>query len=219
MRIAFVSEHASPLATVGGEDAGGQNIHVAALASAMSRGGAEVRVYTRRDDPNLPERVPFADGVLVEHVNAGRPEFIEKDRLAPLMPAFGAELERRWTEWTPEVVHAHFWMSGLAALDAGRKHRIPVVQTFHALGIEKRRHQGAKDTSPSYRVADEKRLARGVDHIVATATAEAFELIRMGASKSRISVIPCGVDLSLFVPSGPAERRHPRRSRLVTIGR
>jgi glycosyltransferase involved in cell wall biosynthesis len=219
MRIAFVSEHASPLATIGGEDAGGQNIHVAALASAMSRAGAEVRVYTRRDDPSLPQTVPFTDGVLVEHIDAGPAEFIEKDRLAPLMPAFGEQLRRRWMEWTPEIVHAHFWMSGLAALAAGRKHRIPVVQTFHALGIEKRRHQGKKDTSPEHRLADEKHLARNVDHIVATATAEAFQLVRMGARRARISVIPCGVDLALFVPNGPAERRETRRNRLVCIGR
>lgn len=219
MRVAFVSEHASPLATIGGADAGGQNIHVAALAGAMSRAGAEVRVYTRRDDASLPESVPFADGVLVEHVDAGAPEFIEKDRLAPLMPAFGEELQRRWSDWMPQVVHAHFWMSGLAALQAGRRHRVPVVQTFHALGAEKRRHQGDKDTSPEHRIADEKHLARSVDHIVATATAEAFQLVRMGARRSRISVIPCGVDLAHFVPRGNAEARDLRRFRLVCIGR
>ncbi|MBV9027956.1 MAG: glycosyltransferase [Candidatus Eremiobacteraeota bacterium] len=219
MRIAFVSEHASPLATIGGEDAGGQNIHVAALASAMSRAGAEVRVYTRRDDRKLPGTVPFADGVLVEHVDAGPPEFIEKDRLAPFMPAFGEELARRWTRWAPQVVHAHFWMSGMAALAAGRKHDVPVVQTFHALGIEKLRHQGAKDTSPPHRICDEKNLARSVSHIVATATAEAFQLVRMGAQRSRISVIPCGVDLSLFSVDGAVERRDSRRSRLVCVGR
>ncbi len=219
MRVAFVSEHASPLATIGGEDAGGQNIHVASLASAMSRAGVEVRVYTRRDEASLPRTVPFADGVLVEHVDAGPPEFIEKDKLAPFMPQFGDELVRSWAEWTPDVVHAHFWMSGLAALAAGRKHKVPVVETFHALGVEKRRHQGAKDTSPQHRIADEKNLARNVDHIVATATAEAFELVRMGARRSHISVIPCGVDLSLFCPNGAVEMRDTRRSRLVCIGR
>ncbi len=219
MRVAFISEHASPLATIGGEDAGGQNIHVAALASAMSRSGAEVRVYTRRDDPSLPQTVPFTDGVLVDHIDAGPPEFLEKDRLAPFMPAFAAQLRERWAEWSPQAVHAHFWMSGLAGLDAARKHRIPIVQTFHALGGEKRRHQGAKDTSPEHRIADEKALARNVDHIVATATAEAFELVRMGAPRERITVIPCGVDRSLFSAKGPAEARDGMCARLVCIGR
>ena len=68
MRIAMVSEHASPLAVLGGVDAGGQNVHVAALATALGRRGAEVVVHTRRDDPALPHRVRFAPGVTVEHV-------------------------------------------------------------------------------------------------------------------------------------------------------
>jgi hypothetical protein len=42
MRVAMVSEHASPLAVLGGVDAGGQNVHVAALATAMGARGAEV---------------------------------------------------------------------------------------------------------------------------------------------------------------------------------
>ena len=60
LRVAFVSEHASPLAALGGVDAGGQNVHVAALAAAVARRGAQVVVHTRRDDPSLPERVEMA---------------------------------------------------------------------------------------------------------------------------------------------------------------
>ncbi len=71
MRIAMVSEHASPLATLGGVDAGGQNTHVAELATALAKRGHEVRVYTRRDDPQLPTVVPFGERVSVEHVPAG----------------------------------------------------------------------------------------------------------------------------------------------------
>ncbi len=73
MRIALVSEHASPLATLGGVDAGGQNVHVAALAEALARQGADVVVYTRRDDPGAPARVAVSPGVAVEHVSAGPP--------------------------------------------------------------------------------------------------------------------------------------------------
>ncbi|GAA3407635.1 hypothetical protein GCM10018952_01840 [Streptosporangium vulgare] len=51
MKIAMVSEHASPLATVGGADAGGQNVHVAALSLALAERGHEVTVYTRRGVP------------------------------------------------------------------------------------------------------------------------------------------------------------------------
>ena len=70
MKVAMVSEHASPLAVLGGADAGGQNVHVAALSAALARRGAEVVVHTRRDDPDLPSRVEAAPGVTVEHVRS-----------------------------------------------------------------------------------------------------------------------------------------------------
>lgn len=219
MRIDLVSEHASPLAAIGGVDAGGQNVHVAALAEAMSHQGAEVTVYTRRDDPSLPVRVQFSSGVTVEHVDAGPPESIEKDHLLPHMGAFAEYLSRRWSEERPDVVHAHFWMSGKASLDAALPLGIPVVQTFHALGIEKRRYQGAKDTSPRSRLDEERRIACDSHRIIATASAEAFELARMGADKAKITVVPCGVDLNLFQPLGPAEERQHKRKRLVCLSR
>jgi len=54
VRVALVSEHASPLAAIGGIDAGGQNVHVAELAAGLVRQGHSVAVYTRRDDKDLP---------------------------------------------------------------------------------------------------------------------------------------------------------------------
>jgi D-inositol-3-phosphate glycosyltransferase len=215
----MVSEHASPLAALGGADAGGQNVHVAALSAALARQGAEVVVHTRRDDPALPERVAVAPGVTVEHVDAGPPVPIPKDELLPHMDELAARLRQSWRADPPDVVHAHFWMSGLAALTAGRPLGLPVVQTFHALGVVKRRHQGAKDTSPPSRLRDERFLAREADRIVATCSDEVFELVRMGADLRRITVVPCGVDLGLFRPDGPAEPRDPGRSRLLVVSR
>src|SRR5919112_1977548 len=95
MRIAMVSEHASPLAVLGGVDAGGQNVHVAALAGALGRRGDDVVVHTRHDEPELPRRVALAPGVQVDHVDAGPPCEIPKDRLLPYMGAFAAELRER----------------------------------------------------------------------------------------------------------------------------
>jgi D-inositol-3-phosphate glycosyltransferase len=215
----MVSEHASPLAALGGADAGGQNVHVAALSAALARQGAEVVVHTRRDDPALPERVAVAPGVTVEHVDAGPPVPIPKDELLPHMDELAARLRQSWRADPPDVVHAHFWMSGLAALTAGRPLGLPVVQTFHALGVVKRRHQGAKDTSPPSRLRDERFLAREADRIVATCSDEVFELVRMGADLRRITVVPCGVDLGLFRPDGPAEPRDAGRSRLLVVSR
>jgi glycosyltransferase involved in cell wall biosynthesis len=225
-RIALVSEHASPLALVGGTDAGGQNVHVAELARHLAALGAEVVVHTRRDDPELPRRVPFGDGVVVDHVDAGPPVPMPKDALIGWMGDFAVDLERQWRQWRPDVVHAHFWMSGMASVQAGRSLEIPVAQTFHALGSVKRRHQGAADTSPPQRVEIERALADEVDLVIATSQDELGELAAMGASPRSV-VVPCGVDTRLFRPDGPAEpgadgpgcRRPGRRPRVVSLGR
>jgi len=218
MRIAMVSEHASPLATVGGVDAGGQNVFVEALARELARLGNQVVVHTRRTEPDLPRRVALCPGVDVDHVDAGPPRRIGKDDLLPHMDAFAAELERAWQKKRPDVVHAHFWMSGHAALAAAAPLRLPVVQTFHALGTVKRRYQGGMDTSPAPRIGIESEIACRADRILATCSDEVFELMRMGAHSERLAVVPCGVDLGLFSPEGPAAPRGERR-RLLYVGR
>jgi glycosyltransferase involved in cell wall biosynthesis len=214
----MVSEHASPLAHLGGVDAGGQNVFVAQLALALARRGHEVTVYTRRDGEGLADRVAMAPGVTVEHVSAGPARPVPKDLLLPFMGRFGRELARSWRRRPPAVVHAHFWMSGLAALRAAAAFDVPVVQTFHALGVVKRRHQGDHDTSPPQRQAEEALILGAADGIVATCSDELFELVRLGANRRCVSVIPCGVDLKRFRPDGPAWPRG-RRHRLVVVSR
>src|SRR5690606_19023962 len=116
------------------------------------------------------------------------------------------------------------WMSGLAALDGVADLRAtglmapPVLHTFHALGVVKRRHQGAADTSPAEREWLEPRVGRDVDTVIATCSDEAFELRALGVPSARIAVAPCGVDLGLFDPHGPSEQRGAR-FRVLSVGR
>jgi glycosyltransferase involved in cell wall biosynthesis len=223
MRIAMVSEHASPLAVLGGEDAGGQNVHVAALSRALGARGHSVTVYTRRDDPDLATRQPFAPGVEVVHVAAGPARALAKDDLAEYMPAMGRRIAADWaTRGAPDIVHAHFWMSGLATvLAVGRTAAPPrTAVTFHALGAVKRRHQGDSDTSPPERPAAERRLMRQLDAVVATCADEVTELLGQGADPRRLHVVPCGVDLTTFTPSGPRQVPwSPGTGRLLVLGR
>ncbi len=217
MRIAMVSEHASPLAALGGADAGGQNVHVLELSAALADMGHRVTVWTRRDDPGLPESVPLRPGVVVRHVPAGPAHAVPKDELVPYLPAFTRVLDDAWTADPPDIVHGHFWMSGMVALAAAAG-RFPVVQTFHALGSVQRRHQCADDTSPDGRVRAELAVARQADRVLATCTDEVFELARMGAPRRRMTVVPCGVDTAAFTPDGPIAPRG-ERPRLVSLGR
>jgi glycosyltransferase involved in cell wall biosynthesis len=220
MRIALVSEHASPLAVLGGTDAGGQNAHVAALATGLAERGHEVTVHTRRDDPDLPDTVRVASGVTVEHVTAGPDKPVSKDDMFGYMDEFAAGLRACWESGRgrPDIVHSHFWMSGYAAVRAGRPLGVPVLHTYHALGVVKRREQGVKDTSPPERVGVETELLHGANRILATCPNEVFELMRLGGDRQRVSVVPCGVDPGLFTPDGPAA---PRASvpRILYVGR
>jgi glycosyltransferase involved in cell wall biosynthesis len=217
VRIALVSEHADPLAALGGADAGGQNVHVAALAAGLVRAGHEVTVYTRRDTTGTPGTVLCRDGYVVRRLTAGPPTEIPKDDLLQHMPAFGDRLREHLEDERPDLVHAHFWMSGLASLRAAAGTGIPVVQTFHALGSVKRREQGSADTSPPQRIAIEQRLCREVDHVIATCSDEVAELRALGLGAGRASVIPCGVDTDLFRPGPRSDPGGPPR--LLVLGR
>ncbi len=217
MRIAMVSEHASSLAALGGAEAAGQNVHVLELSSALADMGHQVTVWTRREDPAVPDGVPLRPGVVVRHVAAGPARAVPEHELVPYLPEFTRVLDDAWTADPPDIVHGHFWMSGMAALAAAAG-RFPVVQTFHSLGSVTRRHLGADDTSPEGRVRAELAVARQADRVLATCTDEVFELARMGAPRRRMTVVPCGVDTAEFTPEGPVAPR-AERPRLVSLGR
>lgn len=220
LSLALVSEHASPLAALGGVDAGGQNVHVACLAGALADRGHRVTVYTRRDDRDLPVRHLLRPGVEVHHVPAGPPEPLLKDELLPHMRKFGEHLLALWRTRAPDLVHSHFWMSGLASLPAARHLRLPMLHTYHALGTVKRRHQGGADTSPPSRIACEREVGLGCDRVVATCRDEITELARMGIPADKADLVPCGVDTERFRPDGPvADRSAAHPYRLLQLGR
>lgn len=218
VRISMVSEHASPLVDPGGPDAGGQNVHVRELALALGRAGHDVTVCTRRDDPVPAEVVELAPSVRVRHVPAGPPEPLPKDELVDHIPELSAGLERAWGTDRPDVVHCHFWMSGWAATGPARRRGTPLVQTFHALGSVKRRHQGAEDTSPDGRIRVESAVARRAHGVIASCPDEAAELLQLGVPLASIDTVPSGVDTTMFVPDGPVAARGDA-PRLLVLGR
>ena len=210
-RIAFISEHASPIALLGGADAGGQNVYVDQVARGLAERGYAVDIFTRRDTADAPTLVRWAPGVRVIHVSAGPPRPLPKDDLWPLMPAFRDALlaDVRGHGLRYDLVHGHFWMSGWVATELRRAWGVPAVQLFHALGATKRREQGAADPSPPRRLAIERSVVHGVDRVIAQCPSEAAELIAdYGAAPARIAQIPAGVDAAHFRPVDQATARH-----------
>lgn len=202
LRIALISEHASPLAQQGSVDAGGQNVYVAHVAAALARRGHHVDVLTRRDQRNLPTAVDMRPGARVWHIDAGPAAFVPKEQLLPHMQAFGtAALRLLRSHLHSEVVHANFFMSGLVGLRLQRQLDLPLVQTFHALGAVRRLHQQEADRFPAERIAIEQRIACEADCVVAECPQDAADLIEhCGTPPDRIAQVPCGVDLEEFSP-------------------
>lgn len=207
-RVALVSEHASPLALLGGVDSGGQNVYVGQVARHLAAAGHEVDVLTRRDAPGLPDVVAWGAGVRIIHVPAGPSEYVRKEELLPLMPEFTAHLLRRCSARRYDLLHANFFMSALAVADVKRELGTPFVVTFHALGRVRRLHQKGADSFPEERLAVEDRVVAEADRIIAECPQDLDDLTRLyGADRARVSVVPCGFDPSEFWPVDKAEAR------------
>ncbi|MFI6096422.1 glycosyltransferase [Lentzea sp. NPDC051213] len=215
-RIALVSEHASPLTAPGRLDAGSQNLYVAALSAALCGLGHEVAVYTRRTEPDALSRVRAAAGYEVVHVPSGPARRITGDEATAHAGEFARFLSAAWTTSPPDVVHAQGWLSGITAVLGARRNQVPVVQTFHTLSAGHQRPQ--PDVPPTNRLAVERLLGHEVARVVATRSDEADEVLKMGINRSKVTVIPHGVDLTLFTPQGAVAERNGGR-RVVSVGR
>jgi len=209
MRIAMISEHASPLAAIGGVDAGGQNIYVSHVSQCLARAGHQVDVLTRRDSTHLAARVDMRPGVRVIHIEAGPPCHIPKEELLQHMPEFSRVTERLMRNSVPyDVVHAHFFMSGWVARRVQQHVGTPFVMTFHALGLVRQQHQQEADTFPRERVSIEHELVTHADALIPECPQDRADLVRLyGADPARMTMVPCGFDAQEFAPMRRATAR------------
>lgn len=205
MRIAVVSAHASPLPVLGDAEEGGQDVHVADLAAALAEAGHDVVVHTRRDSVRPPDMVRTRHGYDVIHVSAGPPCPLHPDELLPHLDEFTRSLRRQWRAEPPEVVHAHYWTAGVASVLAANGLDVPVVQTFHTLGVVEQQVDG--EIVPEARLSTERLIGREASRVVAGCTDEQAQLVRLGVPRTRIAVVPPGVDIARFKPDGPRLNR------------
>jgi D-inositol-3-phosphate glycosyltransferase len=196
-KIALVSEHASPLASPGSTDSGGQNVYVAHLARQLAQLGYLVDVFTRADALFLQRVVNWQSGIRVIHVPAGPCRYIPKEQMLPYMEEFGSFMigfARR--EGIPyDIVHANFFMSGMVAQQVKQVLGIPYVMTFHALGRVRRLCQGSADGFPVARTVIEENLMQDADRIIAECPQDRQDMeLLYDAPVDRIHIVPCGFD-------------------------
>ncbi|GAA0563809.1 glycosyltransferase family 4 protein [Chitinophaga japonensis] len=202
-RVAFISDHASPIAALGGIDTGGQNVYVGELAYQLTKKGYEVDIFTRWEHPQLPQCVEWRKGVRVVHIEAGPVQCLPKEQLLPFMAAFRDNMLAfiREQDISYELIHANFFMSAQVAMELKAILHIPFVVTFHALGHIRRIHQGAQDKFPPERLEIEHAAIRQADYIIAECPQDRDDLIQYyQAPPDKIRVVPCGVNPEELYP-------------------
>lgn len=211
-RVAMISVHTSPIATLGAKDAGGMNVYVRELSRQLGRQGVAVDIFTRRSDTFAPDIIEPFENVRVIQITAGPTATVPKETLFNYLGEFASEMAlfglRDGVSY--DVVHAHYWLSGWTALLLRRYWTAPVVQMFHTLAaLKKEAARGALDgQESSLRIESERRLIARVDAIVAANARERAEMIWWyGLQTSKIRTIPCGIDLERFFPQDRAAAR------------
>ncbi|MCU1412699.1 MAG: hypothetical protein JWN80_39 [Microbacteriaceae bacterium] len=204
----MVSLHSSPVTQPGSGDSGGMNVAILGLAEQLARRGATVDLLTRATgEPGERELSP---GVTLHELAAGPRAVLAKEELAGVTDEFGEAVAALTGRRGPryDVIHAHYWLSGLAVLPVALELGLPLVQSFHTLAAMKNAVVGTSE--PERRLPTEMFLANQATAIVAGSAAEATALIDLArAPADRVWVIPPGVDLDLFAPSIMAiERVH-----------
>ncbi|HVW58864.1 MAG TPA: glycosyltransferase family 1 protein [Puia sp.] len=210
MRVAFISEHASPLAILGGIDNGGQNVYVAELSRELANNGYCVDIYTRKESRLQREIVEWLPGIRVIHIKAGAEEPIDKENLLGHMKEFTDNMLHfiRRHRMYYSLIHAHFFMSAMVASAIRRTLRVPYVVTFHALGLVRKAFQKEMDKFPPERCTIERFIVGDADRIIAECPQDRADLIKYyRADPEKISVVPCGFNPEEFRPYDRMEAR------------
>lgn len=229
MRIAMLSYHTCPLATLGGKDTGGMNVYVREITRKLGRLGIHVDVFTRSQDEHVPHVLhDLGYGNRVVHIPAGPEIPLPKKELSMHIDEFvnGIRSFTDIKEISYDLIHSHYWMSGIAAIELKAIWGIPFIQMFHTLVLMKNRvAQDPKDIEGEYRLDGENKILRAADRIVAATPAELAQLQWLYKSDvNRIVVIPPGVDTRHFYPISKDEAKEyigvpPCEKMLLFVGR
>lgn len=230
MRIAMLSYHTCPLATLGGKDTGGMNVYVRDLTRELGRQGVHVDVFTRSQDEHVPHIIhELGFGNRVVHIPAGPEEPRSKGDIASYIPEFAEGIIKFAEEKgiTYDVIHSHYWMSGLAAgklSDAWGG--TPIVHMYHTLGEMKNRVARSEDErAGGDRLNGERQVLRRANRVIVATLAELTQLrFLYKADASKLTIIPPGVDTGHFYPIPADEAKQfiglkPENRMILFVGR
>jgi len=213
LRIAMISYHTCPLATLGGKDTGGMNVYVRELTRQLGKMGIHVDVFTRSQDDHVPHVLhELGYGNRVVHVPAGPEHPIPREELANYIPQFVEGIKYFACEKgiQYDIIHSHYWMSGIAAEALSNAWGgTPIVHMFHTLGEMKNRiARSEAEREGEYRIHGERQVLRRADRVIVATIAELTQLrFLYKADAGKMVVIPPGVDVCHFYPISPDEAK------------
>lgn len=227
-RVAMISVHTSPLASLGGRDTGGMNVYIKRLSEQLAGEGVPVDVYTRKADPSVPLIQEDTTGFRVINLSVGPAEPVSREVLYSLLPRFSEAVSAFRSSHGHEydVIHSHYWLSGLVGRSLAESWEVPWVHMSHTLGVLKDENRGAfQQPESELRLRNERLVLESADAVVASNLVERGEILDYyGLDPSRVYVAPCGVDLKLFHPDSKQEARRrlgidPKRKLVLYVGR
>jgi D-inositol-3-phosphate glycosyltransferase len=196
-KVLFISDHGDPLARLGGKQSGGQNNYVKQLALALDELGLNVDVVTHWCNPNTPQIEAFGENCRVIRIAAGHKGYMNKSEMVNILPAFYREMQDLIPINTYDIVHSHYWISGLLGLVIKNNYEIPLVHTSHSLAIAKYRGTGKKETT---RLHAEKNILRKADIVIATTINEKDLIESFAGPEANVIVSSIGVNQDIFYP-------------------
>lgn len=195
------------------------------MAAALAAAGHEVRMYARVSPGHTGAGHHLPPGVIVERIPGGPAWPRSESALLGHARRFGQRLARRWRddEWTPELIHAHYWLGGVAAMAAQQTLPVPVALTFHEVASARARASGSKrpeaeQTRPDTRIELERELGTTVGLVITQSRAELNELARLGVPRQQMVLVPAGVDPGSFAPRGPLTPPRSGPHQVVVVG-
>ena len=205
-RLAVLSYHTSPLAQPGTGDGGGMNVYVREMGAALARQGHSVDIYTRRDSHTQRDQVQVEPGLTVHHVTAGPTTSLPMSELRLWVDDFARSVGvLMGCNAKPDILHANYWLSGIAGHWLKHELDIPLVMTFHTLDRVKALTFGEPS---SERAADEERIMACSDAVLASCDIEAQQIVDFyDANPARVHIVPLGVEHAFFSPGNKTEAR------------
>ena len=202
MNILQISFHTSPFGSVGKFDSGGLNVYVQQISKQLSNEN-NITVVTAEKAENFKK-----DNLDFHSLDLFEPGLSVEDKEIHLQE-FKIKLEENFELENFDIIHAHYWLSGLVAKQISEEKNIPYIFTSHSLGV-------FLDGYNKERVDCEKMVMISSNFVTASSQYEHVMISEnYKIDENKIKKITPGLDRKIFTPN----LKLPRENIFLSIGR